>query len=194
MKNIVIISGHPDSDSLSCALAKAYTEAAKAAGANCNLIDLGAIKFDPILHHGFNKRTDLEPDLLKAQDLIAEANHLVFVFPIWWANLPAILKGFIDRVFLPGFAFKGKENSVYWDKCLTKKTAHIITLMDAPIWYYKFMYRNSAHNALIKGTLKYCGIKTKQVTTFTPIKTSTLEKRKKWIAEVSELGKKEAIK
>ncbi|WP_316044929.1 NAD(P)H-dependent oxidoreductase [Carboxylicivirga litoralis] len=115
MKNILIINGNPNNKSLCHALAKAYQKGAEQAGATCCLINLADLQFSPMLGHGYHQRTDLEPDLVMAQQAIKDADHLVFVYPIWWSTQPALLKSFIDRVFLPGFAFSYRDNSPLWD-------------------------------------------------------------------------------
>src|SRR5256885_16433644 len=65
----------------------------------------------------------LEPDLQRAQADILWASHLAWAYPTWWGGLPALLKGFIDRIFLPGFAFKYRKGSVLWDRLLAGRTA-----------------------------------------------------------------------
>jgi len=70
------------------------------------ILIINELDFNPNLQFGYRKRTELEPDLLKAQELIKWADHLVWIYPVWWGSIPAIMKGFIDRVFLPGFAFQ----------------------------------------------------------------------------------------
>lgn len=123
MKKILIINGHPDNESFCAELAVAYKKGAKLANYECKLVNLTDLNFDPILHYGYKKRTELEPDLIEIQNDILNSNHLVFVYPTWWSTYPALLKGFIDRVFLPRFAFKYRENSLLWDKLLKGKTA-----------------------------------------------------------------------
>ncbi len=59
--------------------------------------------------------------MLEIQQEILAADHLVFVYPNWWATFPALLKGFIDRVFLPNFAFKYRENSPFCDKYIERQ-------------------------------------------------------------------------
>ncbi len=110
-KNILIINGHPDSESYNFALAQAYKTGAVSGGAVVEEIILRDLQFNPILNYGYRKRTTQEPDLEAAWKKIVWADHLVFVYPVWWGSTPALLKGFIDRVFLPGFAFRKKENS-----------------------------------------------------------------------------------
>ena len=67
-------------------------------------LKLGELAFDPILHEGYEQSQVLEPDLLEAQRQIHWAEHLVFVYPVWWGGLPALLQGFFDRALQPGFA------------------------------------------------------------------------------------------
>ncbi len=188
MKNILIINGHPDKNSLCHALAESYKEGCNSQNANCTLVNLIDLQFDPILHYGYRQRTELEPDLLKMQEAIQKADHLVFVYPTWWGTYPALLKGFIDRVFLPGFAFKYRENSLFWDKYLKGKSARLIVTMDTPKWYYSLIYKSPGHNSLRKGVLEFCGIKPVRISAFGPVKTSDDKKRKKWINQVRKIG------
>lgn len=144
-----------------------------------------------VLYSVFHHRTELEPDLTEAWKKIKWAQHIVWVHPVWWGGLPAITKGFIDRLFLPGFAFQYKENSVWWDKLLKGKTAHIITTIDQPSWYYWLLYGRPSVNQLKKSTLEFCGVKPVKVTYFGIVKTSTTESRKKWLDKVEELGRRQ---
>jgi putative NADPH-quinone reductase len=188
MKKILIINGHPDRESFCAELAISYKKGAELTKANCKLINLIDLDFDLNLHYGYRKRTELESDLLKVQQDISESDHLVFVYPTWWGTYPALLKGFIDRVFLPGFAFKYRDNSLLWNKLLKGKTARMIVTMDTPKWYYSLIYKNPGHNSMKKGVLEFCGIKPVRISAFGPIKTSDDRKRQDWIKEIEKLG------
>lgn len=189
-KNILIINGHPNRDSFNFALANAYKEAAIQKGAPVSEINIADLHFNPNLQFGYTKRMDLEPDLLESLEKIIQADHLVWVHPVWWGGLPAIMKGFIDRLFLPGLTYKYKDNSLWWDKLLTGKTARIITTIDQPAWYYRFIYGNPSINQLKKSTLEFCGIKPVKVTTIGIIKTADTEKREQWLNKMADLGRK----
>jgi NAD(P)H dehydrogenase (quinone) len=189
MKRILIINGHPNKESFNFALAAAYKKGAITTGAEVKEIVIAELKFNPNLQGGYQKRTELEPDLLDAWEKIKWADHLVWVHPVWWGGLPAITKGFIDRVFLPGFAFQYRENSVWWDKLLKGKTAHIITTLDQPVWYYGLMFGKPSVNQLKKSTLEFCGVKPVKVSYFGPVKSSTEEIRKKWLYRAEQSGK-----
>jgi NAD(P)H dehydrogenase (quinone) len=159
MQKILIINGHPNPDSFNYGIAAAYKQGALTAGAEVKEIVVADLNFSPNLKFGYQKRTDLEPDLLDALEKIKWADHMVWIHPVWWGGLPAMLKGFIDRVFLPGFVFQYRENSVWWDKLLTGKTARIITTLDQPSWYYWLMFGRPSVNQLKKSTLEFCGVK-----------------------------------
>ncbi|MEN5193615.1 NAD(P)H-dependent oxidoreductase [Sphingobacterium faecium] len=189
MKKIVIINGHPNADSFNFALVKAYIDGAKQSGAEIRAITIANLDFNPNLQFGYSKRMDLEPDLLEAWEMILWADHLVWVHPVWWGGLPAITKGFIDRLFLPGMAFKYRPDSVFWDRLLKGKTAHIITTMDQPGWYYHLVYGRPSVNQLKKSTLQFCGVSPVKVTYIGIVKTSDEKLRKTWIEKVTKLGK-----
>ncbi|MFT4568316.1 MAG: NAD(P)H dehydrogenase (quinone) [Saprospiraceae bacterium] len=104
--NVVIINGHPDSESFNFGLAAAYKKGAIASGKEVQEIIIIELDFNPNLEFGYRKRTELESDLLRAQEQIKWADHIVWVYPVWLGSVPAIMKGFFDRVLLPGFVFK----------------------------------------------------------------------------------------
>ncbi|WP_067147119.1 NAD(P)H-dependent oxidoreductase [Pseudotamlana agarivorans] len=190
-KNILIINGHPNNASLNHAFAAAYKKGALEAHAEVKVITISDLIFNPNLEFGFQKRTELEPDLLEAWEKIKWAEHLVWIHPVWWGGLPALMKGFIDRLFLPGFAFKYRDNSPFWDKLLKGKTAHIITTLDQPSWYYWFVYGKPSVNQLKKSTLKFCGINTTKVSYFGIIKNASAHQRSQWITKVENLGRRQ---
>lgn len=188
MKKILIINGHPDKESFNFALAEAYKKGAKQSNVEIKEINIRELNFNPNLQFGYRKRTELESDLLEAQDKLKWADHLVWIHPVWWGSVPAIMKGFLDRILLPGFAFNKRENSLWWDKYFTGKTARIICTLDQPAWYYKWIYGNPSHNAMKKVTLEYIGVKKVRITAIGPIRLSKEEFRAKWLRKVEKLG------
>lgn len=185
---ILVILGQASSQSLCAAMARAYCEGASAAGAEVRFLALGALAFDPILHHGYRQIQPLEPDLEAAKADVAWAQHLVWVYPIWWGGLPALLKGFLDRVFLPGFAFKYRPNSALWDKLLTGRSAELLATMDSPPWYYRWVQRQPGHRQMKKTILEFSGIRPVRVHSFGPVVRSSDATRAGWIARARTLG------
>ena len=189
MKNkILLILGHPDTESFCGTLTSTYKDSATASGFEVRQLLLGELSFDPVLWKGYKNIQTLEPDLVRAQELIRWSDHLVFVYPNWWGTMPALMKGFIDRVFLPGFAFKYRENSAFWDKLLTGRTAHLIVTMDTPPWYYRWIYHRPGHNEMKHTILGFSGIKVVKITEIAIVRTATPEVRARWIDRVKSLA------
>jgi len=192
LKKILVLNGHSvaEPDTYCKALAVRYAEAARQAGHEVRLTHLSEMAFFPDLVHGYHQRTELEPDLLKFQEDLRWCEHFVLVHPVWWSDLPARLKGLIDRTFLPGFAFGRREKGPFWDKLLSGRSARVIYTQDAPDWYYRLVVGAPTRKMLGRGTLGFCGIKPVRFTGVGPLKGSTAEKRDAWLEAVGELGLK----
>lgn len=127
MKKILIINGHPSENSFCQAIAAAYVNGAKESGWQINCLHVRDLDFDLILRDKYIKmEVPMEPDVLKAQKLISISTHIVFISPVWWGSVTALLKGFIDRVFSKGFAYNFKKGSVFPEQLLKGKTASVI--------------------------------------------------------------------
>ncbi len=125
--------------------------------------NIGDLKFDPILHLGYRAIQELEPDLRQVQEDINGANHFVLVYPLWWSSVPALLKGMIDRMWLPAFAFRfikspSGKSTMGWQKLLKGRTARMIVLLKnfAPLEH--FMYGNYTSD-IVNVVLRFSGFK-----------------------------------
>lgn len=161
----LLIQGHPRTESFCAALGDAWMQGVTEAGGQAERVNLIELSFDPILRGGFDGEQQLEPDLRSLQARIAAASHVTFAFPTWWAGAPALVKGFVDRTFLPGWAFQNRSGQALPDGLLTGRSARVITTMDSPWWWYWLAHRRSVHRAFVTATLKYCGIKDVRETT-----------------------------
>ncbi|GAB4048964.1 NAD(P)H-dependent oxidoreductase [Spirosoma litoris] len=182
--NIYLLLAHPDKDSFNGQIANAYYHAALEKGHNVRYQKLGEMAFDPILHKGNKEEKQLEPDLEKAQRNILWCNTWVIIYPVWWGNIPALLKGFIDRTLSPGFAYKKHDDDPFWDKLLKGRAAELITTSDAPGWWLWWQYRNSDVNALKRATLDYCGFDPVSVHRITRVRFLNTTKRTLKIKEI----------
>ena len=185
-KKILILDGHPYDQSFCAAITQSYAQNAKNnhPATQIEFLKLRDMQFDPILRAGYKKIQELEPDLQKAQQLLKWCDHLVVITPIWWGGPTALLKGFLDRTFLPGFAFKYRANSSLWDKLLKGRTAHIIVTSDAPTWWMRWIRRDSTVELLKGSTLEFVGFGPVKVTRFGNIKWLSAEKREKILSRV----------
>lgn len=187
-KRILLILGHPGDDSFCGAIAERYREAASSAGHDVRLLRLSELAFDPLLRSGYDGEQPLEPDLLQAQQAIAWADHLALVFPVWWGGVPALLKGFLDRVLLPGFAFRYRKGSPFPEKLLKGRTAHLLATMDTPPWYFRWVQRMPALQQMRRTTLEFCGIRPTRTLMLGPVIHSRPQRREGWLRQVQLLA------
>lgn len=185
-KKIFLLFGHPDTQARTSKLADAYEAGCRKNGHEIKRLNLGDLKFDPILHKGYSVIQELEPDLLKVQENIKWADHVVIIYPTWWSAMPALLKGMFDRIWLPGFAFRFKRNGLGWQKFLKGKTARVVTTMDSNPLLLRFMvgdYLNEIRYAI----LGFAGIKTK-VTRLGMMKKCTEKRLERYSAKLFKMG------
>lgn len=183
----LLILAHPRRDSLCGALFDACAEGARQAGVECRELVLSEMHFDPDVHAVSPELQPLEPDLQTAQQAIQWAEHLVLVYPTWWGTFPARLKGLLDRVLTPGFAFRHVTHD-RWDKLLSGRTADLITTMDTPPLVYRFIYRAPGQQALARATLGYCGIRCARSETFGPVIAADAGQRQQWLERAHSIG------
>jgi putative NADPH-quinone reductase/4-hydroxybenzoate polyprenyltransferase len=122
----------------------------------------------------------LEPDLREALALLRAADHLVFVYPTWWGSMPALLKGFLDRVMLPGIAFRERAGHEGYEAFWQGKTADLITTMDTPPAVHRWIFGRPGLQALGKATLAFCGVRVARMRMFGPVNGSSPAQRMAW--------------
>ncbi len=188
VKNILVLLGHSDKETKCGAFASAYEEGARAAGHEVRRVNIGELKFDPILHKGYKVIQELEPDLLKLQDDFRWAGHICLVYPNWWGTMPAILKGLFDRFYLPSFAFRFWKNDLGWDKLLKGRTGRVLITMDVNPWIARIFFGDNS-NEIRSNILGFAGIKT-HVTKIGPLKNISPEKIEHWKKKIFAMGKR----
>jgi NAD(P)H dehydrogenase (quinone) len=159
MKYLVIYS-HPNPKSFNHAVKESVVEELTKGGSEVSVRDLYSLNFEPLLKDAdfgaIQKGTAL-PDIKAEQDYIRAADMLIFVFPLWWAGMPAMLKGYIDRVFSEGFAYKITENDILG--LLSNKKVLLITTTGAPQEMYEEsgMFK-SMGQTIDDGIFRFCGM------------------------------------
>lgn len=190
-KNILLILGHPSENSFCNALIDAYRDGAESTGATIKTLYMSRLNFDVNLADGYKngEALQLEEDLVASQQLIQWADHVVMAYPNWWGFMPAKLKGFIDRVFLPGFAFRHHSGKIFPDKLLKGKSMRLLVTMDTPKWWFYLIYRASQYQILKDIVFGYVGFDPIRFSTFGFIRKSTDKLRKSWLKKVQQLGR-----
>lgn len=186
-KKVLVISAHAPTGSYGAALAQTYVGQARQHGHEVKFINLNQLQFDPVLRDGYRGAQPLEPDLQSAQADIQWAEHVAFIYPIWWASVPAVLKGFLDRVLLPGFAFKYRPGKSFPEKLLQGRSAHIVATMDTPPWYFKWIYWAPGLRQMRKNTLEFCGLHPVRTLAVGPVLGSNAGQRETWLEKTRRL-------
>lgn len=190
-KRIYILMGNPDKEgTLSAEVADAYQREAQAAGHEVRRANLGDLSFDPILHKGYKVIQELEPDLKKVQEDMRWADHFVLIYPLWWAGMPALLKGLFDRMWLPGFAFRFWKNGLGWDKPMKGKTARVVILSKNWPTLERFLF-GDFKNEIGRALLGFSGYKVR-ITEFGDSETPSLSRKESFLHTVSKLARKGA--
>jgi putative NADPH-quinone reductase len=193
-RRILIIVGHPDSSPkrLCRALAEAYAEGARSAGHEVRQIDIATLDF-PILRsmEEFADRP-LPVTLEGAAQAIEDAEHLVFVFPLWLGTMPALLKAFLEQVMRPGIAFAYPEagKSGFASTLLKGRSARVVVTMGMPASFYRFWYLGHGVAGMRRNILNFVGISPVRETLFGMVEGASDTRRRTWISAMNTLGKR----
>lgn len=188
MKHLIIYS-HFNPESFTKAIVNVVETESKKRGDEVRMTDLYKDGFDPVLKfpdiQGMFMGGDTPSDVQKYQDDIVWADHITYVFPLWWGQMPAILKGYADRVLSNGFAFNYTETGV--DGLLSDKKCNVIVCHGNPSDYYVSTNMHSALERVFDGgVFGFCGIDTK-LTFFGSVTSTNNEVRKGYLEEVKGL-------
>lgn len=191
-KKVLVVLGHPRPDSFNAALADAYARGASAAGAEVKRLAPIEMAFDLSVRGTSAKDQPVEPDIIASREAIEWCDHLAIVHPTWWGSVPAVLKGWIDRVFVSNWAFRYPEGSPLWEGLLKGRSGRVITTMDGPPTVYQYAFGAPGVKQLKTSTLWFCGFKPVRTSLFGPINKSTEAKRRGWLESVAADGRKDA--
>ena len=182
--NHLVILCHPNPKSFNRAIADSVEAVSSALGHNTASRDLYGLAFDPVLRNPEMDASgeDTPQDLRQEQEFIAWADMLTFVYPVWWAGMPAQLKGYIDRVFRPGFAFRFQGGAV--SGLLTGKKVLIFNTTALPSTFYTSL---GMHEAMAlttdTGIFELCGMEVLHHAFFGNLSGATEEARKAYLSE-----------
>lgn len=190
MKTTVIIA-HPNTDkSFNHAIANAAIKALEEKGHEVTVLDLYKENFDPVLPLNEEKleESDLPEQIRAMMETIRQSDGLIFIHPNWWGAPPANLKGFLDRVFRVGFAYKFTPNGAL--SLFTDKTAQVFTTSNTPRDVEVSVYGDPLENYWKTIVFGLCGCKSFERRNFESIIMSSPEDRQKWLDEVTETVKR----
>ena len=159
-ERIALIQAHPDpaGGHLCHALAQAYADGALRAGREVRVVDVAQLDFPLLRSQKDWTDGEVPASLRPAQDCIRWADHLVFFFPLWLGDMPALLKGFLEQIARRGFAFEPVEGNPLGRKLLTGRSARVVVTMGMPAQVYRWYFRAHSVKSLERNILGFVGI------------------------------------
>ena len=190
MTRILILQGHPDAGAphLCHALAESYAAGAREAGHELRQLDVARLDFPLLRSQQDWEHGALPEGLRQAQDDIAWAQHLLIVFPLWLGEMPALLKGFLEQVARPGFAFKAEGGNPFGRKGLQGRSARVLVTMGMPALVYRYYFRAHSLRSLERNILGFVGIAPVHETLIGGVDQLGAEGVARWQAQLRRLG------
>ncbi|HEY1644879.1 MAG TPA: NAD(P)H-dependent oxidoreductase [Candidatus Saccharimonadales bacterium] len=189
MKTLIILN-HPYEKSYCAAAAQAVIAGTQAGGKDADFLYLDKEGFNPVMTGpellAWREGKALDPKVLEYQRRIKEADHLVFVFPIWWEAMPALTKGFIDKVIIKNFAYVEPPDKWRWENRIPNiKQVTLITGISTPKWAYKLWFSNAVYKIVLRGTFQKIGVKKVKWFNLDTSRNIAREKRERWLQDIS---------
>ncbi len=189
-RRILLINGHPDPrpERFCAALADSYVAGAADGGHVLRRLEVGALNF-PFIRTAEEFESEVEPpDIIVAQEQIRWAEHLVFIYPLWLGEQPAVLKGFIEQVFRYGFAISKGGDGRFPEKLLSGRTAHLVVTMGMPGTVFRWWFGAHSVRALELSVLQMSGI-TPTRRTLVGMVEGSRDRRAKYLRRLHEDGR-----
>jgi len=190
--NILIILGHPDSNSFNHAIAATVHQVLHDMGHEVIFHDLYDEGFDPLLSiDEIPEDGEVSTRILSYCNELRSADGIVIVHPNWWGQPPAILKGWIDRVFRPGVAYRfleGDKGEGVPIGLLKAKAAIVFNTSNTPLKREKVIFGDPLESIWKRCIFDLCGVKTVYRKMFSVIVTSSLQDRAQWLEEAKMLA------
>ena len=182
-----IVFAHPWHGSFNKAILDTVIKRLDAKSKDYQVIDLNKDNFNPVLQEGdlalYSKGTTTDKLVLSYQEILRKTSEIVFIFPIWWYDIPAILKGFVDKVLLKNFSYFETKYGLKGLLTHINKTT-VITTSEYPTWYLKFLLGNPIKGIFINKTLKGVGLKNAKWLNSDYTTSGKLERKKKFLLKV----------
>jgi len=191
MKRVLILDGHPDPTAarLVHALADAYREGAALGEHQVQVIRLADLEFPLLRSQADYERGEPCESIRKCQAAVDWASHVVILYPLWLGSMPAMLKGLLEQVLRPGFAFSTRKLGRWPVKLQSGKSARIIVTMGMPAFVYRWFYLSHSVRALQRNILRFVGFRRVRATLIGGVGTMSPADRSECLAQVRSLGR-----
>ncbi|MDO1450715.1 NAD(P)H-dependent oxidoreductase [Rhodocytophaga aerolata] len=185
----VIIYAHPNAQSLNGHLKRVAVEHLTKNGHQVEVRDLYQLNFNPVLSSedmAGQRKGQVVEEVKREQEYIAWADCLTFIYPIWWTGLPAILKGYIDRVFSYGFAYR-YDQGIQKGLLAGKRAVIINTHGKSHTEYADWGMDKALSLTSDKGIYTYCGLEVKQHFFFDKADRANAENIEQWTKQITSI-------
>lgn len=189
-KPILIVQGHPDCgrQHLCHALAQAYADGASAAGHAVETVEPAHLDFPLLASPTDWQDGPVPPQLAQAQEAIRRARHLVFIYPLWLGDMPALLKGFLEQVARPGFAIDPHARNLLDAGLLRGRSARLVVSMGMPALVYRWVYGAHSVKLMRRNILGFAGIAPVRATIVGNAGNMRAEQVERWCERLRRLG------
>ncbi|TFH87164.1 flavodoxin family protein [Billgrantia azerbaijanica] len=190
MSRILILQGHPDSRQphLCHALAAHYRQGAETAGHEVRSVNIAELDFPLVRSQEEWTQGSMPASLEEARDAIGWCEHLALVFPLWLGDMPALVKGFLEQVMRPHFAFEYEEGNPLGRKGLKGRSARVVVTMGMPALIYRHVFRAHSVKSLERNILGFVGFSPVHETLIGSVEKLSETDCRHWLAKLERLG------
>jgi len=189
---VAIVFNHPYPQSFCAAVLQSVMNGLQRGEHEADVLHLDKEGFNPVMTEadllGFVRGEAVDPKVLEYRQRLQEADHLVMIFPIWWELMPALTKGFIDKVIFPGVAYDYDNSGPF---PMMRKRLHrlkgvtVITTMNTHSLVYRLVFGNAIKKALFAGTFWKMGYKNRKWINLNMVKFVSDKKRRGWLEGIA---------
>lgn len=191
MTRVLLVQGHPDASQqhLCHTLAAAYAEGARDGGCEVRVLDVATLEFPVLRSQQEWEHGPLPPGLVQAQQDLLWARHIVFFFPLWLGDMPALLKAFLEQVARPGFAFSPGERNALTAGGLKGRSARVVVTMGMPAPVYRWFFAAHSVRSLKRNILGFIGIRPVRTTLIGRAGQVPADRLSRWSDHMRKLGR-----
>lgn len=192
VKRILIIDGHPDPapERLGHALADAYRKGAESSQHEVLVLRVAELEFSLLRTQTDYEKGEPSQAIRQCQSMLDWATHVVILYPLWLGSMPSLLKGLLEQMLRPGFAFSAQRLGRWPVKLQSGKSARIVVTMGMPAWLYRWYFRAHSVRSLQRNILHFIGFRRVRATLIGGVASLSLGQRQSCLQRMRRLGER----
>lgn len=190
-QRILILDGHPDQGAgrLVHALAAAYEQGAREGRHEVISIRVADLEFPLLRTKREYESGEPAEAVRRCQAALDWATHVAIFYPLWLGEMPALLKGLLEQMLRPGFAFSTLQLGRWPVKLLSGKSARVVVTMGMPAWVYRWYFRAHSLRSVERNILRFVGFRRIRTTLIGDVERLGSVKADEWLTRVRSLGR-----